>query len=313
MYNFIIRFIACFIVDKQQRRNFRKKHCYHKNGINIAMITDDNYVMPTLVCIQSIKNNCSGKLNIHVFVNNVSPKNINSLKSVSSKSCDIIIYNCEDIINKYLTIDVNRHVSVTAIIKFFLPTMLNYLDKILYLDSDILVKGDLTILYKTNISNKYAAVVKDVLCIKNHQYMDSIGIKNQYYFNSGVMLLNLTKMRENNITKKLIDYRMNVKQHFIDQDAFNAIIGDNVIYMSYKYNFLPYYMTVMTRKQLTDFFEEEIPDCFWKIYESSIILHLGGAEKPWWQDMGYLSNLYKKYYIDMLHNLNKKSIKNVKR
>ena len=127
------------------------------------------------------------------------------------------------------------------------------------------------------------------------------------------MLLNLTKMRENNITKKLIDYRMNVKQHFMDQDAFNAIIGDNVIYMSYKYNFLPYYMTVMTRKQLTDFFEEEIPDCFWKIYESSIILHLGGAEKPWWQDMGYLSNLYKKYYIDMLHNLNKKSIKNVKR
>ncbi len=268
-------------------------------SVKIVMICDDNYVTPTLVAMRSMlaTKYKSTQLNISVLGVNLSDNNIAKLKNMNRfRKLTVDVLDKSDVINNYINIDQNRHVTPAALLKFWLPKIFENEDKILYLDGDIIVQGDLSELFHIDISDKYAAVVKDTLCVLNREYMDSIGINNQFYFNSGVMLLNLRRMREDNVTKKLIDYRLNVKQNFMDQDAFNAIIGHNVKFLSWKYNFLNYYMTVLNNKQMSEFFEDDFCKPFWQIYDGAVILHLGGKEKPWNQDMGYLSILWQKYY-----------------
>ncbi len=268
------------------------------------MICDDNYVMPTLVAIRSMVENTkkSTYINIVVLGNNLSKQNVVKIKNMNRfKHISVDVLDKSDIIKNYTNIDQNRHVTPAALLKFYLPKIFNNYDKILYLDSDTVVQGDLTPLWNTDITSHYGAVIKDTLCVCDRAYMDGIGIKNKYYFNSGIMLLNLANMRKDNITEKLIDYRLNTNQQFMDQDAFNAVIGHNVKYISWKYNFLNWYMHVMNKKQLSEFFDDDFNKPFWEIYNSAIILHLGGKEKPWNEDMGYLSVVYKKYY-DLLFN-----------
>jgi len=268
-------------------------------AINIAMICDDSYVMPTLVAMRSMvaTKNKSTQLNISVLGVNLSAGNIAKLKNMN-RFCGLTVNVLDktDVIQEYKDIDQSRHVTTAALLKFWLPKIFDDYDKILYLDGDIIVQGDLTPLWDVDISNKYGAVVKDTLCVLNREYMDYLGIKNEFYFNSGVMLLNLAQMRQDNITEKCIDYKMRIKQQFMDQDAFNAVIGHNVEYISYKYNFLNYYVSVMNSEKLSKFFDDDLYKPFWEIYNSVVILHLGGKEKPWNQDMGYLSALWQKYY-----------------
>lgn len=274
------------------------------NNVKIVMICDDNYVMPTLVALRSMVANREKFTHLNISVLGVNLSKYNSARLLNINRFSGITLNVldkSDVVTKYQNIDKNRHVTFASLLKFFLPKIFENDDKVLYLDSDIIVQGDLSEFFNIDISDKYAAVVKDTLCVLNREYIDNIGINNKFYFNSGVMLLNLRKMREDNITEKLIDYRLNVKQQFMDQDAFNAVIGHNVKYVSYKWNFLNYYLSVMNRQNLSEFFETNFDKPFWKIYDSVVILHIGGKEKCWVEDMGYLSDVWKKYY-DLLWN-----------
>ncbi|MCM1265224.1 MAG: glycosyltransferase family 8 protein [Candidatus Gastranaerophilales bacterium] len=266
--------------------------------IDIVMITDNNYVMPTLVAITSMIVNKmdTTNYNINILTNELTQENILLLKKCESEQIKINIIDKSEIISRFKDTKQNRHVTTTAILKFYIPEIFSEVDKILYLDGDILVQNDLSILYAMDMKNYYALVVKDTLSKIFPKHMKTYKIHNKFYFNSGVMLLNLKQMRNDGITNKLIDYKVKIETPFMDQDALNAIIGNNVSYISYKYNFLNYYTEVLSFDELSKFFEEKFLSTEEDIYKECTILHLGGKEKPWKYEMGYLSNLYKLYY-----------------
>ena len=226
--------------------------------VHIAMITDTNYVAPTLVAIKSMFFNKPKNIayKIYIITTDLAAEDITKLQNLQCYGLDIQIINCQNLIAQYLTLQQHRHVSHAALLKFFLPEILSSIDKVLYIDSDVLVQDSLEPLYETNIQNYYAAVVRDTLSVLGREYMQSVGINNQYYFNSGVLLLNLQKMREDSISQKLVVFRTQKEQNFMDQDAFNGVIGHQVRYVSYKYNFLNYYLTVMNKKQLSFFLKK---------------------------------------------------------
>ena len=101
---------------------------------------------------------------------------------------------------------------------------------------------------------------------------------------------------DDKIPEKLLKFRMTHDQVFMDQDAFNAVIGNNVLYLPWWYNFLNCYLEYASPQQLSDLFTDDFNKSPVSIFNQSTILHLGGAAKPWMQDMGYLSKLYKRYY-----------------
>ena len=64
------------------------------------------------------------------------------------------------------------------------------------------------------------------------------------------MLLNLKRMREQNLFNRLVEYRTNGLNYYMDQDTFNVVFNDEVIYLGYEYNCLcKHYEQLMYEKR----------------------------------------------------------------
>ena len=110
------------------------------------------------------------------------------------------------------------------------------------------------------------------------------------YFNSGVMLLNLERMRQNKITAKLLEYKRNeTDKSFMDQNALNVCFGNNVLFIDKKFNFLCTLRQSYTKEQIEDYFNMK--------YEISdiVIYHLTGSQKVWENAMHKDFELYTQY------------------
>ena len=274
---------------------------YSKNKtVHLAFITDENYAMPTCVALTSLKANKKEYTEyvIHILVYDVAEESELRFLMLDDENfkIDLIHVNLDKKSKKFTKKDGDLHVSPAALFKLRLPEILKDVGKVLYLDGDILIQEDLLQLYNTNIKGRYAAVVKDIISERNPNHMKGLDIKHRYYFNSGMMLLNLSKCRRDNMTNKLLDYREKGKNHFMDQDTLNAVFKENVKYVSCRYNYLNKFHDWWNGEKLSIFYGELIPEDKIESYKNAAIIHLGSHEKPWKYDMGYLSKLYKKYY-----------------
>lgn len=253
--------------------------------------------MPTSVAITSIIYNKKRNTNYDIYIvgNFISHENQNKLKKLETKSVIINFIN----IDKELTYTMgeNKYVSQTACLKFHLPEIFPNLDKVLYLDSDIIVQKDLSELFNTDINNFYVAGIVDFGVCHLKLHYKELNYKYEKYFNSGVMLLNLKKMREENITSKLIEYKQNQKNFYMDQDAFNMVLNPLVKWMSYKYNY-QYCLLLMNgnKKNIKETYDENAYKILKKKGQGATIIHYAYMYKPWKYDIKNISKLFIKYY-----------------
>ncbi|MEE0968579.1 MAG: glycosyltransferase, partial [Clostridia bacterium] len=144
-----------------------------------------------------------------------------------------------------------------------------------------------------DITNAYAAVgcerteTKDgappIVCTR-------IDLHNPRYFNSGFMILNLNKMRHDNIPEKLIDYKLHGKMWNMDQDALNAVIGYNVVYFDYNTHLLYHQLA-----------SEELREKYGKgtdrnLIQKCTVLHFTSHRKPWKTRLPIVTRMWLKYY-----------------
>lgn len=268
--------------------------------VHLVYITDENYCLPTAVALTSLKiNKFSDSIyKVHIFASQLSEDSKIRFKSLEGENFIINIIDVEQDkrFTSYTKRDGDLHVSPAAILKFKIPSILNEVGKVLYMDGDVLVQDDLLELYNVNIKGLYAAVVKDIISERNPKHLKFLKYKHKYYFNSGMMLLNLTKMRKDNISAKLVEYRIKGINHFMDQDALNVILGDKVCFVSPRYNFLNKFYDWWDAKKLSVFYGEIFPNTAEEAFRNAAILHLGSHEKPWKYEMGYLTKLYDEYH-----------------
>ena len=281
--------------------NFLKQmFCSDKKIVNIVYITDESFVMPTTVSITSLKVNKDKNVVYKIFVisRNLSAESKEKIKMLESGSFIIEFREAAELSKYEDALNIERHVPRTAVLKFFIPEILNELDKVLYLDGDIIVQSDLSECYDTDISDFYAGVVKDIITVNSKDdHLAKLQFPYEFYFNSGVLLMNLNKMRDEHIPAKLIEYRVNGFNMFMDQDALNMVIGGNVKYLSFKYNMLNVFLEWWDSQRLAKFYEMPLDTSRFKNYENAVILHLGGEYKPWLFNLEYLTDLYRHYYM----------------
>lgn len=248
----------------------------------IVFITDENYVLPTIVAIKSIElSNPDLNANIFILTDKVTSKSRQELEKCTTKNINIEIIENTQLSYSGLEIK-NLHVSTAAILKFELPNIFSQFDKILYLDSDILVLKPLTSVLELDIDQEYAAVVKDYKPMAyNPPQPKKLKVDHHAYFNSGVMLLNLKKMREDKITERLYKYRQTGINYFMDQDALNVVFKENVRYISLYYNVISSTVGAFKVNDLADYYELENIKSKNDIYKQAVIIHLTTKYKPW--------------------------------
>ena len=269
------------------------------DDINIVYITDINYFANTCISIYSIKKNKSTQLKYHIYVvlDKVPEKEAKILYSLDSEEFQLHLLEATFDLSMFNRVDFP--VSSSACHKFRLAEILNGLDKVIYLDGDTIVQSDLQELFNTDIEDGYAAVVRDIIA-ENFipSQMDKLNFSHEYYFNSGVMLLNLRKIREDGMMDKLMDYRLNGINYFMDQDALNVVFADKVRYLPARFNYLITLSDYADNISFPDNYEYRPNDLEWERIHSADIVHLTGKKKPWKEYVPYATELFMSFYVN---------------
>lgn len=130
--------------------------------------------------------------------------------------------------------------SYAANLRLFLPYLVeDSLEKILYLDADTVVVGNLEELIADTGDELPLYMALDSLGMK---HKEEIGLaKDDYYFNSGVILFNLKKWKQKNLTDQIVSHVKNVRNNYPapDQDLLNIVCKDQIGILKPRYNFQP--------------------------------------------------------------------------
>jgi len=259
--------------------------------IPICLITDKNYVMPTEVLIQSLLKNKekNTQYRIIILTDNIDQKSKDELQSLQSNNFDIEVI---EIINPYLKLkNINKYVTNSAFLKFDIPFILKDYEKVIYLDVDIIVQHDLSELYDTDLKNTYAGVVEDFTIIKFKKRNKELGLK--HYFNSGVLLLNTKKIREEKLNEKMLEIYIQNGENFYchDQDVLNIAFNDNITILHPKFNWI-----VANFDFPLISFEKfyKIKHAEYKTENLSVIHYV--RMKPWIYSTVFYQKIWQKYY-----------------
>ncbi|MBP5577063.1 MAG: glycosyltransferase family 8 protein [Treponema sp.] len=252
---------------------------------NLVYISDDNYIIPTKASVNSIKKSCFDvNIDIYIIAVEVSEKKQKELLALSTNNIKIQLINVK---NEFKDLgQEHKYISKADLFKFKLPYLFENFDKILYVDGDMIMNREFLKIFDYDIHNVYGAFVMDMFVMEVGRWHEKLG--HEKYFNGGMMYLNLAKMREDNISEKLIEYKKNdTCTAFMDQNALNAIMGSKALYIHPKYNFLESYIISKRTfgreysiKEFADFYgisENEMKETFCH----PAILHLAGRKKAW--------------------------------
>ncbi|MFR5664731.1 MAG: glycosyltransferase [Enterocloster bolteae] len=164
------------------------------------------------------------------------------------------------------------------------------IDRILYLDADIIVDGSLDEFYNIDFCGNAAAVCADTIANFKEDIRSRIGLsKEGTYFNAGVILLNMTVWREVVTREKVVEILQSGKSFpFHDQDILNLLLDKNLVYVNaFVYNF-----EVVLARDYSEYYKNIILP----LKQKPIIYHYAGDQKakPW--NMGYNCADFNKYY-----------------
>lgn len=273
--------------------------CLNTRWMHIAFVCDENYVMPTVVAIASLQANKKEEAQyfVHILGSEISEKSHEYFTKLSRADFKVEVIDLTQTARMKRQKIQNLHVSTAALYKFNIGNLFLDVDVMLYLDGDILIQQDLSELFDYDISGLYAAVVKDMKPMSyTPPQTEKLNIQHSAYFNSGVMLLNLQKMREDDLYHRLLNYRLHGINYFMDQDALNVVFEEKVLYLPFKYNVMSSVMGFFDTQKICQYYGLDHAETKTAIYESAVIVHLCTKYKPWsYLDVPF-SDLWEKYY-----------------
>lgn len=221
----------------------------NKESINIAFGVDINYLKRVGTLIHSIVvNNKNYNINCYVLCSKTDENTINQLNKLEQyhENLNIKIINVTKGSIYNIPYKGEGHLPIEAYFRILLPDLLPRLNKILYLDTDLIVNKSLSEMWHTNIENvSIAGVRENDMYELDKENLDLINFTDEdNYFNSGVLLMNLNLMRERNITNKLIEIAINdgLKLKHNDQDLLNIHFKNDKVVLDKKFNYTPWWM-----------------------------------------------------------------------
>lgn len=288
----------------------------HKSKIPIAYATDNNYTYPTLVSMTSLLERIQHHktfYDIYIMINNdFTQDNKDKLKSIEEHyphHCTITFINMTNMYMEQNSFPKSKYYRLA------LHDKLPYIDKIIYLDGDTMIFEDLTELNDLNMKGYYILGFLDSL----FWALEIYGIKNAIVLNSGVLLMNLKALRDNNITYKFNQFMKNNNNSVIqeDQTIINYVLQKNISKLPPKYGMWAFDNIVLAlehNKIQRPWLKYNIKK-FKLAFEHPAILHYTGA-KPykdkdvlyysiWWnyaKKTGFYDDIYH-YYLDNLKRL----------
>lgn len=276
--------------------------------INILVTLDENYLPHLKVMLKSLyTSNPDERFHIYLAYDSISDTGILNLFQF-----------CERHNSKLHVIEVGKELFAKAPVMKRYPRAMYYrllacrllpdsMERILYLDPDIVVINPIRELYNMQMGNNLFAaaihpdvtgITKSVNQIRLRQY-EAAG-----YFNTGVLLLNLPLQRKEISERAIFETVEKYKHELIlpDQDVFNALYGNRTLpvddsYFNYDARLYEAYRIMSDGEK----------DLDW-VMRNTVILHFCGKAKPWLKSSRSRFNVLYKHYSAMVANEEKSQL-----
>ncbi len=258
-----------------------------QNTMNILVTLDKNYVPHLNVMLYSLKKHHSDcHLHLYVLHSSLSEKDVSETREIID---NLTLVDATDIAldDAPTTSRYPREIYYRIFASRYLP---DYIDKILYLDPDIIVNGRLDALYNLDIRDYFFAAASHIGSFVRAINGIRLDMEEKApYINSGVMLMNLNKLRAEQSYEEVFAFIDKYKSILVlpDQDIISSLYGTKILAVdTFRYN--------MTEKLFMHHspFEKSLT-LDW-IRENTSIIHYCGRNKPWKENYtGYLDVFYK--------------------
>lgn len=208
--------------------------------MNILIAINNNYVNMALDMLFSLKLKTNNNLNIYLIYSDLTSKNIQRIEEfVFKKQIGEIFFLKFNISIIEFPINLN-YISIETYYRLYAPFILpDNIDKILYLDVDMIVNCDIRELYETSFDNNILVACENSDSA-NDIYNKNIGLpRDNVYVNAGMLLIDIKAYREfctiETLNNFIYTYRKNI--YYQDQDIINKMFFGKIKVVDQKYNF----------------------------------------------------------------------------
>lgn len=256
--------------------------------MNVLIAINSNYLVPARVMLTSLFENNDEFINIYLLHSNLNKSEIEMLRYCVEEQYKGKLYPILVDKKQFDGFPISHHFTIETYYRFLAQSILpNDIDRILWLDADMIVNRSIKELYYQDFEDKYIVVCQSIN--KNpEKLLKKLGLKeDSKYFNAGTILFNLEKIRKNINPMTYFEYIQNNKDRitWLDQDVLNAIYSEKSKYVDYRI----YNMQTFSGEKI-DKVSTEIID------NNTAIIHYIGGCKPWnFRYNNYCLKFYWKY------------------
>ncbi len=212
--------------------------------IHVFYACDDSFVKFTIVSFASMKKNASREHNYHIHVlhTNIEQKTMKTLLEMADERFNVTFDNVSEYMTKLgETLPIRDYYSNTTYYRMFIADMFPELKKVIYIDSDTIVQGDISELYGYDVENFDVAACHEQAMVQEDvygRYVEvNLGIDRNAFFNAGILLINCERFREHKVLENFVRllgiYNFRVTQ---DEDYLNLICRDHVLWLPQTWN-----------------------------------------------------------------------------
>jgi lipopolysaccharide biosynthesis glycosyltransferase len=250
--------------------------------------SNDGYAPLLGVSLYSLLKNNKEEQEIRLFIfnNAISQENISRLKKTAGDfGREITFIDISDL-EQRIGFPINScGYNITTFARLFIEDLLpEETDKLLYLDSDIIVRDSLKELWETDIEDYLLGAVVEVYMPENRKKV--IGLeKEEPYYNAGMLLINRAKWQKQGMKEAFFNYyrRMQGELLYNDQDIINHCCRGQIKAVHPTYNFEPnvYYFPYNYMRKINPLYFTGNRLGYQTMIASPKMIHFLGDERPW--------------------------------
>lgn len=282
----------------------------NNNNIPIVLVSSEYYIPYVSVLIESIKRYSSQNNNydIIIFHTSIHEELQKQLQNtvIEYRNISIRFFNASTRIDTSQLFIAAKYYSIEAYYRILTPWILHNYDKAIVMDSDLIVLCDIANLFNVNISDFSLGAVRDVAyqgflngAVQGSlEYAKTIlKLRNPYnYVNTGVLLMNLKKIRHNTNEYELISFCQSNHFNIQEQDGLNVFFEDDIKPIDLRWN---YYVEVNPLIQEAIDSAPEVAkneyrdiDIYSSKSHSPFVIHYANQPKPWNDPRGKYAEIW---------------------
>jgi lipopolysaccharide biosynthesis glycosyltransferase len=263
--------------------------------VHVACCFDQKMELPFLVLASSLKRHLKGDRNVvlHAFHSDPIAHDLAYFVGLNSATFELRLRQIENRLRRPVTWP--SHLTAATLLRLQLPSVLKDIDRVVYLDSDLVVLNDIAMLYDTDLLDFPLAACLDFWLTgappfappivgwgvpEWHKFLREVVKLGDWksYFNAGVLVMDLKRFRNTGLIQIAEEFleRTNYKSVYVDQDALNHVVNGAFVRLDSRWNLLG-------NRHESDFSnaDREIAASAPLGHSDPRIIHYAGPNKPW--------------------------------